>query len=188
MSVVLPERFALRPHAAGADVGVCALECVLAREVVRGAGGWRLRYALRGDVGRLALPAPSAAPQARDGLWRHTCFEAFAARPDEAGYWEFNFSPSGDWAAYAFAGERVRCEGAFVLPAPPRTQCQRAAPDALQLEVWLPDWVAPQGAWQWGISAVLEDAQGALAYWALHHAKGQPDFHDRAGWRALFEV
>lgn len=177
------ECFALCPHPAGADVGVRALECVLSR----GAGGWQLRYALRGDVGRLAVPVPSAAPQARDGLWQHTCFEAFAARPDEAGYWEFNFSPSGDWAAYAFASERVRCAVQPPVQAP-RIQCVRAA-DALRVEVWLPDWVqAPQGAWQWGLSAVLEDTQGALAYWALHHAKAQPDFHDRAGWRARLEV
>lgn len=177
------ECFALRPHPSGADVGVSALECA----VVRGAGGWQLRYALRGDVGRLVVPVPSAVPQARDGLWQHTCFEAFAARPDEAGYWEFNFSPSGDWAAYAFASERVRC--AVQPPAPaPRIQCVRAV-DALRVEVWLPDWVqAPQGAWQWGLSAVLEDTQGALAYWALHHAKAQPDFHDRAGWCARLEV
>ena len=184
MSAAPSEHFALRPHPSCADVGVRALECT----VVRGVGGWQLRYALRGDVGRLAVPAASGTPQARDGLWQHTCFEAFAARPDEAGYWEFNFSPSGDWAAYAFASERVRCAVQPPVQAP-RIQCVRAAPDALQLEVWLPDWVnAPQRAWQWGLSAVLEDTQGALAYWALHHPKGQPDFHDRAGWRARLEV
>lgn len=183
MPAAQPARFALRPHPAGADVGVRALECVLAREP----GGWRVRYALQGDVRRLALPAPSAAPQAADGLWRHTCFEAFAARCGEKAYWEFNFSPSGDWAAYAFAGERVRCEAQPPVP-PPRIACQRAA-DALQLDVWLPDWApAPQGAWQWGLSAVLEDRQGALAYWALHHAEERPDFHGRASWRALLEV
>lgn len=176
--------FALRPHPAGADVGVRALECT----VVRGAAGWQLRYVLRGDVGRLAVPVPSAVPQACDGLWRHTCFEVFASRLGEEGYWEFNFSPSGDWAAYAFACERVRREAPFVLSAPPRIQCVRLGADELRLEVWLPDWAPPQGAWQWGVSAVLEDDAGALGYWALHHAKAQPDFHDRAGWRARLEV
>lgn len=178
------ECFALRPHPAGVDVGVRALECTLAR----GEGGWQLRYALRGDVGRLVVPMPSAAPQARDGLWRHTCFEVFASCPGEEGYWEFNFSPSGDWAAYAFACERVRCAAQPPLPAPPRIQCVRLGADELRLEVWLPDWAPPQGAWQWGVSAVLEDTQGALGYWALHHPKERPDFHDRAGWRALLEV
>ena len=71
---------------------------------------------------------------------------------------------------------------------PPRIQCVRAD-DALRVDVWLPDWVdAPQGAWQWGLSAVIEDDAGALSYWALHHAKAKPDFHDRAGWRARLEV
>ena len=182
MNAYEAECFALCLHPAGACMHVRALECLLAR----GEGGWQLRYVLRGDVGRLAVPAASGAPQQRDGLWRHTCFEAFAARPDAAGYWEFNFSPSGDWAAYAFASERVRCAVQPPVQAP-RIQCVRAA-DALRVEVWLPDWAPPQGAWQWGLSAVLEDDAGALSYWALHHAKAKPDFHDRAGWRAMLEV
>ena len=28
-----------------------------------------------------------------------------------------------------------------------------------------------------GVTAVIEDAQGVLSYWALRHAAGEPDFH-----------
>ena len=28
-----------------------------------------------------------------DGLWRHTCFEAFVGIPGAEPYYEFNFSP-----------------------------------------------------------------------------------------------
>jgi hypothetical protein len=42
----------------------------------------------------------------RDQLWRTTCFEAFLRASGEDGYQEWNFAPSGDWAAYDFAGYR----------------------------------------------------------------------------------
>ncbi len=186
MPTLLSEGLALLRHPGSVHLPVQALRCTLARE----ADGWRLCYALRGEVGRLALPAVSGVPQQRHGLWRHTCFEAFVARADAAensGYWEFNFSPSGDWAAYAFERERVRSAAPLVLWQPPRIECMRAA-DELLINVWLADWSGmTPGRWQWGLSAVVEDNEGGLAYWALHHAKAQPDFHDRAGWRAVME-
>ncbi|MBL8399918.1 MAG: hypothetical protein JNL00_02570, partial [Candidatus Accumulibacter sp.] len=39
-------------------------------------GGLALAYCLRGDLARLRIPAPRP-PEAADGLWEHTCFEAF---------------------------------------------------------------------------------------------------------------
>ena len=54
--------------------------------------------------GSLALPEPQEAGRT-DGLWQHTCFEAFVGRGDN-GYAEFNLSPSGQWAAYDFDSYR----------------------------------------------------------------------------------
>ena len=31
--------------------------------------------------------------------------------------------------------------------------------------------------WDFGLSVVLEEANGAKSYWALAHASGRPDFH-----------
>ena len=45
-----------------------------------------------------------------DGLWRHTCFEAFIAAAVRPEYWEYNLSPSGAWAAYHFTGYRAGME------------------------------------------------------------------------------
>ena len=70
-------------------------------------GHLKLRYELTGDLTQLRIPAPQS-PGEADGLWEHTCFEAFIAVEGEAGYHEFNFSPSGQWAAYAFSDYRVR--------------------------------------------------------------------------------
>src|SRR5262245_49870077 len=65
----------------------------------------RLRFRIEGDIGRLRLPPPGPARR-RDGLWQHSCFEVFL-RPDARdAYYEFNFAPSCDWAAYRFGARR----------------------------------------------------------------------------------
>ncbi|HXO16400.1 MAG TPA: hypothetical protein VN835_08655, partial [Steroidobacteraceae bacterium] len=62
-------------------------------------------YSLHGDVGRVRMSGAGVGHRA-DGLWQHTCFEAFIAAPGVAGYYEFNFSPTLDWAAYQFTDYR----------------------------------------------------------------------------------
>jgi hypothetical protein len=42
-----------------------------------------------------------------DELWKQTCFEAFVGSPAEESYFEFNFSPSTQWAAYGFDSYRA---------------------------------------------------------------------------------
>ena len=76
----------------------CGAVTEIAVEVARpGPGLLRLRYLVSGDIGGLSL-LPVTAPARADGLWRHTCFEAFLrAGPGEA-YHEFNFAPSRRWA------------------------------------------------------------------------------------------
>jgi hypothetical protein len=148
--------------------------------------GLRLIYCLQGPIAQLRIPPPVATPGAADGLWQQTCFEWFVAEPDQAAYQEFNFSPSGDWAAYRFERERVRNPAAeATAPAAcPRITVAHTA-QALQLQVWLPLSALPPlnpRGWQLGLSAVLQDHDGRLSYWALHHPKPQPDFHHRSGW------
>lgn len=148
-------------------------------EVTAG-GTCAFRYAIRGAVERLRLP-PRGTPRRSDGLWRHTCFEAFVAVGD-AGYLEFNFSPSGEWAAYAFAGYRVRAPDPAL--APPRIECV-ATPRTIVLTATLAEPGLPVAAGQrtgpLGLAAVLETTDGALGYFAAHHPAERPDFHDRRG-------
>ncbi|MEY3786902.1 MAG: hypothetical protein RLZ75_1109, partial [Pseudomonadota bacterium] len=72
-------------------------------------GTLRLSYKLTGDLTQIRVPKAQNS-NAVDGLWQHTCFELFIAVEGEANYHEFNFSPSGQWAAYAFSDYRVISE------------------------------------------------------------------------------
>src|SRR5258705_2041625 len=71
-------------------------------------GHLALTYRVDGDVTHLVIPTPQVSGPA-DDLWKHTCFEAFVA-VDETAYYEFNFAPSGQWAAYAFSNYRQQDE------------------------------------------------------------------------------
>ncbi len=127
-----------------------------------------LRYAVFGDVGRVLWPEASE-PERADELWRHTCFEVFA--PTAEGYREFNLSPSGAWASYSFDGYR-----SGMAPAHERAQVLglETAEGWVTLEALVE---APAGAARMGLSAVIEDADGAISYWAFAHPPGKPDFH-----------
>src|SRR6516165_3915475 len=63
-----------------------------------------LVYVVTGKISDLLMP-PVATASRTDELWRHTCFEAFICGPGSA-YYEFNFAPSTQWAAYQFSGYR----------------------------------------------------------------------------------
>src|ERR1700683_438085 len=60
-----------------------------------------LSYTVAGKIGDLLMPAVTA-PARIDELWRHTCFEAFIRATPDGSYFEFNFAPSTQWAAYRF--------------------------------------------------------------------------------------
>jgi len=171
-------RHTLRPHPA--SPATAAIGLVAAVAVKR--GRLELLYELDADLATLLIPAAAAATARRtDELWRHTCFEAFLAPPSKTQYLEYNFSPSGAWAAYRFEDYR---QGMAPLEwgAPPAVDC-RVANRGLELRAvldlgWL-DLVWPEGlgALRLGLTAVIEDGAGGLSYWALAHASEKPDFH-----------
>jgi hypothetical protein len=132
-------------------------------------GKLELRYLLEGDIERVRIPPPRA-----ERLWRHTCCEIFIAAEGLSAYDEYNFSPSGDWAAFAFTG--YRDGSALAVPDPKISVTQTAS--RLELGAWIAR--SYPGKLRIGLSAVVEDADGVLSYWALRHAPGKPDFHHPA--------
>ena len=158
----------LKPHPQNLPFAVESIDATCWREGNR----WHFRYLVDG-TSQLLLP-DSAAPGRADGLWQTTCFEAFVGEREEA-YFEFNFAPSGQWAAYAFDGPR---EGMRETDA--------------QVEIWLEggeDWIALEAAVRGidlkpelplGLTAVIEEEGDRKSYWSLAHPDGPPDFHQRS--------
>jgi len=135
-----------------------------------------LRYSIEGDIARLRIPPPQPTRRG-EGLWQHTCFEVFLSVKQS--YWEFNFSPSGEWAAYAFKSYRDggRIEGDRLDP----EITVRSAANNFELEAFVRLdrflSITPQAKLRLGLSAVVEENDGAVSYWALKHPPGKPDFH-----------
>lgn len=148
-------------------------------EVERDRALLRLRYRFEGDLARIRVPAP-ATPAPSIGLWEHTCAEAFVAGEEGDAYHELNFSPSGEWAAFAFSS--YRAIGALDDVVPPRIV---SSSDDARLEMMIevdlarlsPTYAA--APLRLGLSAVVETLDGGLSCWSLVHPPGQPDFHQR---------
>jgi hypothetical protein len=147
----------------------------------------RMTFRLDGDIPRIRVPLPGA-PRINTQLWQHTCFEAFIAVEGQAAYHEFNFAPSGEWAAYAFSGYRNGGPLANETMRPyiaVRSTGSRLELDALvRLDVLSA--IHPRASLRIGLSAVIE-ACDELSYWAIHHPSDKPDFHNAAGFALLLE-
>lgn len=121
------------------------------------------------------MPAPETAARA-DGLWQATCFELFLAVRD-GGYREFNFSPSGQWAAYTFAGYRKGQENHAPFSAPVVT-ASRVGADMTVTAILDPRELA--GCAFASLTAVIAERTAGISYWAIDHPGSQPDFHNPA--------
>ncbi|MCA1654327.1 MAG: DOMON-like domain-containing protein [Sphingomicrobium sp.] len=115
-------------------------------------------------------------PGRTDKLWRTTCFEAFLRARGGEPYAEWNFAPSGDWAAYDFTSYRQGMTPADVTAPPYIRMEDNLTWWALGATIAVPS--APTLAL--GLSAVLEEKDGTKSYWALAHLGGTPDFHHDA--------
>ena len=164
-------------HPASRSGVVQAVEVAIARDAP---GALRISFRIAGEIGRLRLPAAAPALRA-DGLWQHSCLEAFLRADDADSYYEFNFSPSGAWAAYRFAGRRAG-RTSPVMTAPAMQTDRTDGSFGLSAVIPLAELrdLARASTIHAGIAAIIEDERGTLSYWALAHAAPEPDFHDPA--------
>jgi hypothetical protein len=161
------------PDAAGASVWSIGVEAQL-----NAGTSLVCRYALHGDMEHVRIPGSRAGRRA-DGLWRHTCFEAFVAADNTSGYFEFNFSPSLDWAAYRFAYYRAEMAAATLTQSPGLQVRRNAGQLELMATVYFAGLESLRAArvLRLALAAVIEEDDGRLSYWALQHPPGNPDFH-----------
>lgn len=207
----------LQPHSLSHRGGVTALARRLEVSLMPSEQGVELRYLWSGPSAEILWPE-GAAPalhgehtlhgkhtlhgERRDDLWRHTCGEWFIGEVGSPGYVEFNFSPSGHWAAYRFADYRVRV-GELTWQGPPpevdfSLDSQRAELCAQVPWAAFADFAAePLREWELAFTCVVERRMSsspggdpteaaALEYWAVSHPRAQPDFHDRRGFSVLW--
>jgi hypothetical protein len=134
-------------------------------------------YVVTGTIADLAMP-PVATSTRADELWRHTCFEAFVASSQSVAYYEFNFAPSTQWAAYRFSNYRTDLRVATEIDAPQITVRSNPEHYVLQASVELGQLLFCRcPALRIGLSAVIEETSGRRSYWALAHPPGKADFH-----------
>ena len=122
---------------------------------------------------RFVIPKLSE-PWRADNLWETTCFEAFLKAVGQDSYREWNFAPTGNWAAYDFSRYR---EG--------RSRADVGSPPYIRMEDNFTWWTVgatiaddADTQWQLGLSAILEEKDGTKSYWALAYPPGdKPDFH-----------
>lgn len=130
-------------------------------------------FGIGAPASRFEIPKLSE-PWRADELWKATCLEAFLQAEGEDGYREWNFAPTGNWAAYDFAAYREGSSRAEV--APPYV---RMEDNFTWWSVGATIATAADTQWRLGLSAVLEEKDGTKSYWALAHPNGdKPDFHD----------
>ena len=166
----------LMPHPGDRAVAAIALTAEVS---VNREQGLMVNFELRGALDSILCTESTSPPQRRDELWRHTCFEVFVQRGAGPGYLEFNFSPSGDWAAYEFQDYRT---GRMDYDTPSMAVTRTLSEDD-QLMLRAQAQLKPQAAklvWHLNVAAVIEARDGTLSYWAVRHSGPKPDFHESA--------
>jgi hypothetical protein len=141
-----------------------------------------VQYSLSGNIQDVLLPEINPQPARKGELWLQTCFEFFLAFPDQPQYWEFNFSPSGDWNVFhmdayrRFGFSEEKSMQAPVLEIRNNVDCF-----TLDATIDLSPIAKPESQIQVGITSVIQAHQGHETYWALAHPQPQADFHLRDG-------
>jgi len=141
-------------------------------ELERLGGGAIATFRVCGDVARLIIPPP-ASPIRTDELWRTTCFELFVNGEGDK-YYEYNFSPSGAWAAYRFDGYRAGMRHASAEIETDLFQSDDELLFSAKIRAEFPN---PAHV---GMTAVIEETNGSISYWSTAFAPGKPDFHAAA--------
>ena len=139
------------------------------------------RYVLRAQIPRVRIPPPQPVERA-DGFGSTRVSKPLSWRPARRATTSSISRRRGQWAVYRFeatAREFVRaprCTAGNLGPPLRRSSRARGGRAPADLTAW-------QGRprCKLALTAVVEDDNGTLSYWALKHAPGKPDFHHPDG-------
>jgi hypothetical protein len=155
----------------------------------------RLSYDLRSRVA-IKIPGLRAERASRcNELWLHTCCEFFTRDPEQAGpYREFNFSPAGDWASYAFddtrRGMRSPPWPGSVEPPEVKSTMEQAKSGLfrhrLVVDLSIPR--AVLGSQSQLFPTVVLETMAGTSLWAIWHPTDRPNFHHPDNFLRALEI
>lgn len=147
--------------------------------ILRKNSNLNLKYQLFGDIEKIEIPESVEIPTRQNNLWQTTCFELFLAVANKPTYWEFNFSPSGNWNVYSFKDYREGMQEEKAFTFLPFQLEKKHNYLSLNISINLNNILTEYQKLAVSITNVLEDKNQKISYWALKHTKEKADFHLR---------
>jgi hypothetical protein len=138
-----------------------------------------IEYQLFGDMNAISIAPPATSPSRQFHLWEATCFEFFIGIPGDANYWEFNLSPSGDWAVFALDDYRQGLRDELAFTSLPFKVDRYPNYITLSLEFDLSELILAEQDLEMSVTTVVKSSQDDLSYWAIAHSGKEADFHLR---------
>jgi hypothetical protein len=138
-----------------------------------------IEYQLFGDLNAISLAPPATVSSRQFHLWEATCFEFFIGIPGDANYWEFNLSPSGDWAIFALDDYRQGLRDELAFTSLPFKIDRYPNYITLSLEFDLSELILAEQDLEMSVTTVIKSSQDDLSYWAIAHSGKEADFHLR---------
>lgn len=136
-----------------------------------------VKFTVSGELNRLCIPEISEKPKRTDNLWQHTCFETFIKINSATKYYEFNVSPSGDWAVYSFSDYRKNMKPTEDIKAIKINTSRDAKNLKCSYSIDKKNLGLTGNKTEIGLCCVLETDNKEISYWAIQHQKEKPDFH-----------
>ena len=138
-----------------------------------------IEYQLFGDLNAISINPPANPPSRQFHLWAATCFEFFIGIPGDANYWEFNLSPSGNWAVFALDDYRQGLRDELSFSSLPFKVDRYPNYITLSLELGMSELILAEQDLEMSVTAVIKSSQNELSYWAITHNGKEADFHLR---------
>ena len=138
-----------------------------------------IEYQLFGDLNSISIAPAANIPSRQFHLWEATCFEFFIGIPGDRNYWEFNLSPSGDWAVFALDDYRQGLRDELAFTSLPFKVDRYPNYITLSLEFDLSELILAEQDLEMSVTTVIKSSQDELSYWAISHSGKEADFHLR---------